>query len=1129
LYYPFHLFCLRTFLRFFFFLLYIYSELNFSMSNTGRLILIFLLFSVSLLNGQELPFKNYTVKGGYILPSNCFYDIAQDKEGYIWLATVSGLVKFDGYNFRTYTTRDGLADNSISALLVDKSGKLWIGTDNGGISILSRGKFKNITTENGLTSNSIGKLFEDKQGNIWALGYGGGASLINADTIISFNAENSALSSDINCYVPDKKGNIYFGNYDGLFIYNSKTKHIEPVKIKDCKLIWDLGIDEYERVWIATQENGLFCYNPDTVLHYSTRNGLSSNRILSVMVSKSGKIYIGTVDGGIDVIENSGVSLVFRGKENPEVWKLIEDSRGRIWGNTRGSGLVMVENSILKFISKSNLLVDDNVNTMFEDNNNNLWFATQNGLSKLGKTLFETYTSGFIGNDKKVLSVYAADDGKIYAGTYAGLNYYSKNDTIIRNFSLSVLPTDPAVISIAGNKKSGIMLGTSGGLTFLNGNKRYFPVRESIDTIPEDYYNLSLVEKSGVVYAATYYGLLVFENNHYKLFTVAEGLSDNKINCVAIDKNGLLWCGTANGLSIFDGKIFYNYTVKNGLSDNICNDIAFDDKGVVWIATEFGVTSAVLDKSYNFSTRKYTMKDGLGSNTIFSILVDGRQQVWIGHNRGVDRLDPRTKSIKNYTSLDGFLPVENLLGAIDIDKENNIWFGTVEGLVKYNPSNEIKNSLPPKIYITGVYLHNDTSSLRRYYTKVDSVTFLPIDLKLKYRKRNLYFSYVGLHYTEVEKNQYKYRLLGYDNNWSEPTNDIVSVPFQRIPPGKYVFQVMAANCDGVWSDKPAEFSFQILPPFWNTWWARILEVLLLIGAFYLIIYLRERKLRYDKKILQQKVTERTIEIEKQKDHIAIQRDKIAHQKQEITDSIEYARHIQSAILPKDETIAPLLKDYFILYKPRDIVSGDFYWISSYGQKTIAIAADCTGHGVPGAFMSMLGVSTLNEITSNLPNLKPGEILDILREHIISTLSHTGGGDQARDGMDISMCVFDFDASSVEFAGAFNPLVLIRNKEEIVYKADKMPVGLHIGEIQSFTTTKIELQKNDCVYMFSDGYADQFGGPEGKKFKSANFRALLCEISDKPITEQRELLDSAIITWMHGQEQIDDILVMGIKI
>jgi serine phosphatase RsbU (regulator of sigma subunit) len=132
-------------------------------------------------------------------------------------------------------------------------------------------------------------------------------------------------------------------------------------------------------------------------------------------------------------------------------------------------------------------------------------------------------------------------------------------------------------------------------------------------------------------------------------------------------------------------------------------------------------------------------------------------------------------------------------------------------------------------------------------------------------------------------------------------------------------------------------------------------------------------------------------------------------------------------------------------------------------------------------------------------------------------------------MDISMCVFDFDASSVEFAGAFNPLVLIRNKEEIVYKADKMPVGLHIGEIQSFTTTKIELQKNDCVYMFSDGYADQFGGPEGKKFKSANFRALLCEISDKPITEQRELLDSAIITWMHGQEQIDDILVMGIKI
>ncbi|MBN2484433.1 MAG: SpoIIE family protein phosphatase, partial [Bacteroidales bacterium] len=306
-------------------------------------------------------------------------------------------------------------------------------------------------------------------------------------------------------------------------------------------------------------------------------------------------------------------------------------------------------------------------------------------------------------------------------------------------------------------------------------------------------------------------------------------------------------------------------------------------------------------------------------------------------------------------------------------------------------------------------------------------------------------------------------------------------------------------------------------------------VLILFALFYLIMYLRVRKLRRDKMVLTQKVAERTAEIEKQKSQIEIQRDQISLQKQEITDSIEYAKHIQSAILPKDDTIAPLLKNYFILYKPRDIVSGDFFWINNYGDKVIAIAADCTGHGVPGAFMSMLGVSALNEITANNAGLSAGEILDLLREHVISTLSHTKSGDEARDGMDLSMCIFDYKKQKAWFAGAFNPLVLIRNKEEFVFKADKMPVGLHSGDVQPFTTNEIDLQAGDCLYMFSDGYADQFGGPDGKKFKSVKFRSLLCEISDKTMANQRETLDETIEKWMEGHEQIDDILVMGIKV
>lgn len=1092
------------------------------------IVLILTLFLFTCLTAQELPFKNYTVKADYNLPTNEFFDIVQDKQGFIWLGTSVGLVKFDGYNFTTYTIHNGLADNSISSLLVDKSGSLWIGTDNGGISVFKNGKFRNITTNEGLVSNAVGKLFSDTKDNIWMLGYDGGVSIISKDTIRSYNEENSVLSSKVFCHLIDRRGNVYLGNYDGLYYYDTAFHYIDHPKI-DGLIVWSLDEDEFGRIWIASQENGVFCYSSDTVVSFNTSVGLSSNTTLSVLCSGQGKIFVGTFDGGINVIENSMVTDVLGSSENLEVWQLYEDRKGRIWGNTKGSGLFLIENSKLKVVSKNNLLVDNFVTQIFEDDNNNLWFTTLIGISKLGKTVFENFNSGFVANDKTVLSVYVANNGKIYAGTYSGLNYYNLGDTAIKNIPSKYLPSDPSVYSISGDNKSNLWLGTDGGLTKLNNGSTHYSVARQIENIEEDYITYSIAEKNGTIYSATDNGLLVFENNKYRLYTTDDGLIDNKLTSVAIDNFNQVWCGSDNGLSVLSNNEFHNFTTFDGLSDNACNDIAFDKSGIAWIATEYGITCAVLDKDFNLSTKKFTTNNGLGSNTVFSILVDNNQLVWSGHNRGVDCLNPRTKEVKNYSSLDGFLPVENIVGAIDMDNENNIWFGTIDGLVKYIPQNESKNLLPPKVYITGVYLYNDTTSLDRFYTQTDSITNLPVSLKLKHKKRNVFFTYVGLHYTVVEKNQYKYRLLGYDNNWSPPTSEIKSDPFQRIPPGKYVFQVIAANCDGVWSEQPAEFAFQILPPFWQTWWARILEVLLLIGTFYLILFLRERKLRNDKKVLQQKVTERTIEIEKQKDQIAEQRDEIAHQKQEITDSIEYAKHIQSAILPKDDTIAPLLKDYFILYKPRDIVSGDFYWINNYGKKVIAIAADCTGHGVPGAFMSMLGVSALNEISTNNPGLRAGKILDILREHVIATLSHTKSGDEARDGMDISMCIFDFENMKAEFAGAFNPLVLVRNKEENVVKADKMPVGLHTGEVQSFSTNDIELQKGDCLYMFSDGYADQFGGPDGKKFKSANFRALLCEISDKPMEIQRETLNSTIENWMATHEQIDDIMVIGIRI
>jgi len=290
------------------------------------------------------------------------------------------------------------------------------------------------------------------------------------------------------------------------------------------------------------------------------------------------------------------------------------------------------------------------------------------------------------------------------------------------------------------------------------------------------------------------------------------------------------------------------------------------------------------------------------------------------------------------------------------------------------------------------------------------------------------------------------------------------------------------------------------------------------------------------------------EIEAQRDLATGQRDEITHQKQEITDSILYASRIQTAVLPPKEFINKILPHhFFILNKPRDIVSGDYYWMAQRESKTIFAVADCTGHGVPGAFMSMLGVAFLNEIVNKLSNsITANEILNQLREHVMKALHQTGKEGESKDGMDIALCVLDLETKTLEFSGANNPLYLIRPNKNIrtedldcvcitnekysllEVKADKMPIGIYV-ESRSFINHSIQLFENDTIYLFSDGYADQFGGPNDKKFKYKPFKELLITIQDKNMTEQQIILQKTIEDWKMGKHQIDDILVMGIRI
>ena len=305
--------------------------------------------------------------------------------------------------------------------------------------------------------------------------------------------------------------------------------------------------------------------------------------------------------------------------------------------------------------------------------------------------------------------------------------------------------------------------------------------------------------------------------------------------------------------------------------------------------------------------------------------------------------------------------------------------------------------------------------------------------------------------------------------------------------------------------------------------------------------------------LEKKVVERTAEILAQKEEIEKQRDNIEKQKDQLTksnsqltfayneideqkkhimDSIHYAKRIQNAILPPDSYFKKLLPDAFVLYKPKDIVSGDFYWVAHIDHYVIVAAVDCTGHGVPGAFMSIVGSNHLNTAINVHQSKNAAEILNILNEGVTQTLRESEEMQGVKDGMDLSLCVIDTKNNKLQYAGAYNPLFIVRDEELMVYKADKFAIGassLRDGKLCKFTNNEIDLLENDVVYMLSDGYQDQFGGPRGKKFMIKRLKELFVDIHKTPMWQQKDILDDRLIAWSGDEEQVDDILVLGIRI
>jgi serine phosphatase RsbU (regulator of sigma subunit) len=360
--------------------------------------------------------------------------------------------------------------------------------------------------------------------------------------------------------------------------------------------------------------------------------------------------------------------------------------------------------------------------------------------------------------------------------------------------------------------------------------------------------------------------------------------------------------------------------------------------------------------------------------------------------------------------------------------------------------------------------------------------------------------------------QYQYFIPGVNTSWSEWS--VSPVIIEPVRPGSYTLLVRARAISGIESEIK-ELQFRVEPRFTETKLFYFLVMSALLLAVFALIRFRERKLLHDKMVLEEKVRERTAEIEAQK--------------KEITSSIEYARRIQQAMLPAESIFRETFGDYFILFRPRDIVSGDFYWIAEENDRISFTVADCTGHGVPGAFMSMLGISALNDIINSNSSLSASSILDLLRDSVKRSLKQTGKSGETADGMDMALCVFDRRKRSMEFAGAYNSLFHFRDARITEYRGDRMPIGIFYGEKKHFTNHHVDTKPGDVLYLTTDGFADQFGGTSNSKYKIKNLKLFLTTIKDLPMAEQKRLLNEEFDRWRGDNDQIDDIAIIGLRV
>jgi len=797
-----------------------------------RLILAKIVLMATIVMAQELPFHNYSTVNG--LTQSQVAKLHQDKLGYLWFSTYNGVDRYDGVAFTHFEFYEQL----VRTMYEDSRGFIWFASSTAGLFFLPvqnpvDSLLKNINTNDGLNSNLIMALVEDRHHNLWVATLNQGFNYLRfeADSLVSIDSIHiTEMNNDkqVLCLSEDSKGRIWCGYTEGLSIFQWQTNH-------------EL-----------------------TVRNLSSREGLPQVRIYDIQQTPDSTIWCVTSDGvycsDLENIYFHPLNVLDSSAMNIETRVLQFDSQGKLWLGTNGNGIYrgtyQAQKKGWKFenFTTMNGLVGDRVYTILEDREKNLWFGTWgNGVSKLIHNGFINYRMALGQPLKNIYGLYQDHLEDIWIGTDGRGILRLTNGKYTQYDSENGLGSN-SVWYISGDREDNIWLCTLNGLKCFHPRINCFTHLTEADGLAGNNVLSVYEDRFGHFWVGHLNtGVTLFQHNpasankkqsaHFRhLFP------GHAVYCFHESKSGAIWVGSVNGafrLSTIEESIdqLADYDLK--LLDNISVWCIYEDR---WERIWFGTNGNGLICFNGDSLIQLTKKNGLCDNTIYFIQPDSSNHLWLGTNRGINRVQIELDSLKvcqHFDTRDGLASNETNVNCSILDQKQQLWFGTVAGVSQYLLEKESANSIPPLIYIKGLKHFDQPIPLKE-------------SLKLNHKQNNLTFSYLGLSFKNELGIKYQYKLMGFDQAWSEITAQR-EVQYTKLDPGKYCFQVKAVNSDGMWS-KLASLRFFIAPPWWLSWWARTLSFIILVMVVFLLYELRVRHVKKLNRRLEMKAQQKTNEL-----------------------------------------------------------------------------------------------------------------------------------------------------------------------------------------------------------------------------------------------------------------------------